>query len=436
MTNDSPRRMPAGVLPLGIAVVAVPLVFNWAWQACPNRGRLDQLPSNGTTHPPTSLTLRKQSLGTGQGVPPWITNVQIVDLDKDGLKDVVACDGRFDRVLWYRQDADGAWHEQVIGTQLPGVAHATVADLDADGDNDVIVSTLGRVSPNDETIGSVVWLENTGTEYQPHRLLTDVRRVADAQAGDLDGDGDQDLVVAVFGYARGEILWLENRGSDRWRSHQLFIGAGTIHVPIADYDGDGDLDIAAVVSQDSEEVWGFENQGGRFQPRLLYRSVNPDLGSAGLVRADLDGDGDQDLVLPVGDNLEDFYSYPQSYHGCFWLENQGAWKFESHRIATVGGTYAAAVGDLDSDGDQDVVLVSMFNDWDKPGHASIVQLENDGKQNFTARQLDHPTHLVTAGCGDLNGDGRDDIVAGAMFMTAPFEQSSGITVWLSERKRP
>lgn len=369
-------------------------------------------------------------------VPPWVTNVQIVDFDRDGRLDIVACDARFDRIVWYRRDRGQTWQEKTIGTDLPGPAHATIVDLDGDHDSDVVVSVLGQLSPNDDTIGSLVWLENIDDQFVPHPLLTDVRRVADAQPGDLDGDGDLDLVVAVFGYARGEILWLENRGSGQWMSHQLWIAAGAIHVPVADYDGDGDLDIAAVVSQDDEEVWGFENDGhGRFKPRLIFRSNNPDLGTAGLVRADLDGDGDQDLILPAGDNLEDLYSYPQSYHGCFWLENVGPWDFKSRRIAAVGGTYAAATGDVDGDGDLDVVLVSMFNDWDTPGHASLVYLENDGKQNFTTWQIDDsPTHLVCVGCGDLNGDGRADIVAGAMCVAAPFERSPGTLIWMSPEK--
>ena len=64
-------------------------------------------------------------------------------------------------------------------------------------------------------------LENTGNGFTRHLLLDDVRRVADAQPGDFDRDGDVDLAVAVFGYARGHVLWLENRGGFHFRQHPL-----------------------------------------------------------------------------------------------------------------------------------------------------------------------------------------------------------------------
>ena len=283
-----------------------------------------------------------------------------------------------------------------------------------------------------------MWLKRTANGFETKVLLDDVQRVADVQAGDLDGDGDQDLVVAVFGYSSGEILWLENRGGGRFRDHLLHSAPGTIHVPLADYDGDGDLDIAAIVSQEKEEVWGFENLGGgKFRKRRLHMTVNYDVGSAGLIQDDLDGDGDPDLILPMGDNLEYPYSYPQPYHGCLWLENKGGWNFVPHRIAKFGGAYAAATGDLDGDGDRDVVLVSMVNDWQKPGYASVVWLENDGRQNFTLRRIDNrPTHLTTVACGDLNGDGRDDVVAGVLKVMLEREDRDGRVIsWISERKR-
>ena len=387
----------------------------------------------GTDFPRSSLPLLKQSLGPQAKVPPRITNVRIADLDQDGIQDVLACDALQNQVMWYRQSPPGSWHERVLAKDLSAPAHATIVDLDADGDLDVVVSVLGNIFPDDGHVGRVVWLEQTGDEFIPHLLLDDVRRVADVQAGDLDDDGDLDLAVAVFGYARGQILWLENMGEGRFLDHEIHYAPGAIHVPLADFDGDGDLDIATVFSQNEEEVWGFENLGGgQFRSRLLHFTVNHDIGSAGLVQTDLDNDGDPDLLWPLGDNLEYQYTSAQPYHGCIWLENRGNWKFAPKRIAHFGGCYAASDADLDGDGDRDVVLVSMFNDWNKPGKASIVWLENDGQQNFRTWHIDdQPTHLVTVGCGDVNGDGRDDIVAGALHITRSDHNLGGIGMWTS-----
>ncbi|MGD9853719.1 MAG: FG-GAP repeat domain-containing protein [Planctomycetaceae bacterium] len=386
-----------------------------------------------TGFPQSKLPLAKQPLGPPATFSPRVTNVQIVDFDLDGLADVIACDALQNAILWYRQSSPGQWEERVIAEDLLAPAHATVVDLDADGDLDVLASVLGNLFPDDNHVGRVVWIEQAGDEFLRHVLLDDVRRVADVQAGDLDGDGDLDLAVAVFGYARGRILWLENVGEGRFLDHELHFAPGAIHVPLADYDGDGDLDIATMFSQNEEEVWGFENLGGgEFRPRLLYFTVNYDIGGAGLVQSDLDGDGDADLLWPVGDNLEYQYTYPQPYHGCVWLENTGNWEFVPRRIAHFGGCYAAAAADLDADGDRDVVLVSLFNDWQKPGQPSIVWLENDGRQNFTTWQIDDdPTHLVTVACGDLNGDGRDDIVAGVLHVTRWNGDAPRLAMWLS-----
>jgi hypothetical protein len=218
----------------------------------------------------------------------------------------------------------------------------------------------------------------------------------------------------------------------------LLTAPGPVHVPLADFDGDGDLDILALVTQDHEEVWAFENLGdGKFRKRLLFDNLNFDLGSVGLVLTDLDQDGKPDLLWVAGDNLEIRYPYPQRWHGCFWLRNLGNWQFEKKRIATLGGAYAAAVGDLDGDGDLDVVLVSMFNDWRQPGAASVVWLENDGHQNFRTWQIaDRPISLATVACGDLNGDGRADIVAGGLHILEPFDRLGRLTMWLSRKGAP
>jgi len=436
---DSVRARNSRVtLTLVLAAVALPSAVALIWPRMPAVGGPPKIIDLASRFPPSRLLLDKQTIGPKYEHPARITNVQVVDFDQDGMSDILACDCVRNTVWWYRQTESNQWEERALAgeAEFADPAHATVVDLDADGDPDVVVSVLGSVWPTDSRIGRVVLLENSGDfQFESRVLLDDLRRVADVQAGDLDGDGDVDLVVAEFGYDHGRILWMENRGSGKFRDHELLVAPGTIHVPIADYDNDGDLDVAAVVTQEEEEVWIFENPGnGAFvpEPHRVYFTTNFDLGGSGLVATDLDRDGDQDLLLSAGDNLELVYHYPQPYHGCIWLENKGGLRFEAKRISTFGGTYAAQPADLDGDGDTDVVLTSLFNDWRQSGAASLVWLENDGQQNFVPWQIDDsPTHLCTVACGDLNRDGLPDIIAGSLHIYEPFGRLGRVTGWFS-----
>lgn len=423
------------VILLGAAAIVLPLAAVWVIPQLPSLRATPDVFSGGTIYPDSELPFESVALDPQVAGLPLMTNVQILDVDGDGRNDVLACDASRNRVSMFSRNAGGdGWTETILVDNVPAPAHATAVDLDRDGDLDLIVSVLGSIFPDDTVIGRVELYEKTDDGYVRHVLLEDIRRVADVQAADFDGDGDLDLAVAVFGYSRGEVLWMENHGDWQFQSHQLLNAPGTIHVPIADYDGDGDPDIMAIVTQDEEELWGFENLGGgRFEPRRLWLTDNFDLGSAGLVAADLDSDGDMDLILPAGDNLEDTHAYPQPYHGCYWFENLGGWKFEQHRISDLGGCYAADVGDLDGDGDLDVVLVSMSNDWYDRRTASVIWLENDGKQNFRPWQIaSDPIHLVTVAVGDLNADGCADVVAGGLNFRQPYERIGRVHAWLNK----
>ncbi len=421
------------------AAVMIPLLAWWLIPQLPAIHPPAQPYSGGTSYPASPLLFQRTALRPEPVGLPLITNVQIVDFNGDGVAEVLACDARRNAVLQFQPAADGRWTESILIPDVAAPAHVTPVDMDGDGDLDLLVAALGNIMPDDNVMVCVELFENEGGKFRRHILMEDVRRVADIQAADFDGDGDLDLAVAVFGYARGEVLWLENRGDFKFRDHQLLNASGTIHVPLSDYDGDGDIDIMAIVTQDEEELWAFENLGGgKFQPRRIWMDINYDLGSAGLVKADLDGDGDDDLILPAGDNLEDLDAYPQPYHGCYWFENRGNWDFSIRRISDLGGCYAAGAGDLDGDSDIDVVLVSMTNNWYAPGRASVVWLENDGKQNFTTWQIDsEPIHLVTVAVGDLNGDDRLDLVAGSLNFRKPHERLGAVTAWLNTgRKTP
>ena len=426
--TEFPRRISTVTAVLLLAVVVVPLA---AWLIVPN------LPQRGLRYGTYRQGLDDPRFERETVLPgrrSWITNVQVVDLDGDGNNEILACDAGNNRLLLCRRKGPGKWDIETLAEDLLAPAHATLVDLDRDGDRDLVVSLLGNIQPDDGVIGQVVWLEKTDDGYRRHLLLDGVRRVADTQAGDLDGDGDIDLAVAVFGYARGEVLWLENDGEQSFLKHTLLKAPGAIHVPLADFDDDGDLDIVAVVSQDEEEIWGFENLGSgagpkRFRPRRLWFSWDYGLGSAGLVADDFDNDGDLDLLLPTGDNFEYRYTFPQPFQGCMLLRNDGNWKWKAQDLANFGGTYAVAVGD------KEMVLVGMFNYWYRSDAASVV-LADKARMNSLPR-MDHsypiatmPTHLATVAYGDLDGDGRDDIVVGSLHILPPFDRAAGIAVLL------
>jgi hypothetical protein len=392
------------------------------------------IPSNlPTFETSTKLAFERELIGEDDS-EVRVTNIQILDFDDDGRNDVLVCDAARNSVVLYRREGDGAWQERVLAQALRVPSCARVVDLDGDGDKDVVVAVRGGVRTTDDAVGKVIWLENDGGAFTHRRLLEDVRAVNDVQTADLDEDGDIDISVTASGAALGQISWLENRGEGRFRNHLLHRYAGGVQAQIGDLDADGDLDVAAIVSHDGVELWAFESLGsGRFTPRRLYLSHNFDLGGAGLVLTDVDGDGDPDLLMPVGDNPRIANRWPQPYDGCLYFENLGGWDFRHRRIARFGSASGAAAGDIDGDGDVDVVLVSKFNDGHTPPRPTSVWLENDGGENFLPRKIDTaPRNLVTVACGDLNGDGRADIVAGG-FRQPPFRAGGAqrATVWLS-----
>jgi FG-GAP-like repeat len=371
--------------------------------------------------------------------PPLISNIAVADLDGDGLLDVIVCDCRNNTVSWIRQFPAGVYTETVLADNIIAPAHVQVIDFDKDGHNDIIVAVLGLLFPSNDKIGSVVILQNDGTNhFIKHVVVDKIARVSDVRAGDLDGDGDLDLAVAEFGYDDGETRWIENLGNWKFKSHILQHLSGPINVELVDIDNDGDLDIVSLVSQEWEEIYAFINDGkGNFQTKLLFGSSNEDFGSSNIYMCDLNKDGKPDILYTNGDAFDYIPPRGRPWHGVQWLENKGNLNFEFHRICNFVGAYNVKPVDIDGDGDLDLFVVSAFNLWDNPKSQSFIWLENKGNMQFVKHNIaSNPTHLITLEFGDFNNDGLMDFVTGGMHAYPPYDRMSRVVLWMNNGKLP
>jgi FG-GAP-like repeat len=419
----------AVLIALVVAVATVVFVYTLVAQPTPPRAATASLADASP-----GIALRPHAIGSPvtAGEHPQIAHVAPIDLDRDGLLDAIACDLLRNRVVWIRQSPAATFTESDLGDVIAAPAHAEPVDIDKDGDLDILVASLGVLFPSNAKIGAVVVLENDGRSHFTNRvLLREVARVSDVRAGDLDGDSDLDLAVAQFGYNDGQTRWMRNDGGWKFSSTVLQNLSGPINVEIADLDRDGDLDITSLVSQEWEEVYAHVNDGhGKFSTRLVWGSTNDDFGSSWLAAADLDRDGDVDFVYSNGDAFDYSAGGGRPWHGIQWIENRGGLTFDMHRVADVPGAMSPRAVDLDGDGDIDIAVVSAYNDWDNPAAQSLVWLENDGQQRFALHGLANaPTHLITLGAGDFDGDGRADLITGGLHASRPYDRMSRISLW-------
>jgi hypothetical protein len=374
------------------------------------------------------------------GVAPTIANVRLVDVNGDSRLEVVATDMRAGVVL--QGNPDGASPALDVIASIPNPSRISSADLEGDGRPGFLVGDLGRLLPGDHQFGAVVWMRPQTDGRYAQRALEGWPRVADVRAGDFDGDARLDLAVAAFGWRTvGRVSILENKlvgGQPSLREHVVDPRPGAIDVAPVDLNRDGRLDLVALLSQQFESVIAYINKGTpafSFEPVVLYKAPHANWGSSGLQLADLDGDGDLDVLVTNGDSFDDDIVKP--YHRIQWLENLGGLKFTAHDLAGMPGVHRAVAADVDADGDLDVVAAALLaggSDRDESQMPALGWLEQKRRGVFERHSLKmgSPRH-ATLDVGDVDADGDADIVVGVM--SPDSKEQRWIEVWENQRSK-
>src|SRR3954468_18373818 len=108
------RRFPRATVALAVVAAAIPAGVYFAYPHLPALGKVPEPATPVRASFPTAgLPFTKSNLGRAPAGQPLVTNVKIVDLDKDGIPDVLVCDAVLNRVVWYRQAPRGTWEERV-----------------------------------------------------------------------------------------------------------------------------------------------------------------------------------------------------------------------------------------------------------------------------------------------------------------------------------
>ncbi|MCA8952746.1 MAG: VCBS repeat-containing protein [Planctomycetes bacterium] len=346
-----------------------------------------------------------------------------VDIDGDGALDLVAATapnsfiGTTGQNRLYRNDGHGRFTD-ITASNLPVDAHYSSAvvgcDVDMDGDVDLVFgngylngpSRQNRLYLND---GTGMFVDGTSG-----RLPADLDETGAIACGDIDGDGDPDLVIGNFttGTSGRQNRVYRNDGSgyftDVTASALPVVFDQTRDLALCDVDADGDLDLVcanglpgwSVAQQDRLYL----NDGsGRFSDvTATHMPVDLEF-SGGVACSDVDGDGDPDLVFANGDSAgAQNRVYVNDGSGRFLDETASRLPFVQD------ATRAVASFDVDGDGDEDLVFGNGYVGEDSANRLLLndaTGVFTDGAGAFTL-EMTATSHVVAL---DVDGDGDADL---------------------------
>lgn len=274
-----------------------------------------------------------------------------------------------------------------------------------------LITNIGSLMPSDVWKGQINYATiNKGVVTLNKQIRDKVERPVKIILADLNGDKVDDIVVCGYGNNKGDFYWLDGLSSTKNSIKNI---PGAISTQAVDYDKDGDMDLFTLFAQGTEQIVYFENDGkGNFKETTIKEFI-PVQGSTSIQIVDLNKDGKLDILYTSGDNADHSVIF-KNYHGVYIFLGNGTMQFEQSYFYPMNGAFKALTSDFDGDGDLDIAAISFFADYVKQPYEGFLYFEQTSTMKFkvSTNPDTYKGRWLTMDVGDIDKDGDDDIVLG------------------------